>query len=409
MYIVQNCHDEKSVRRLIRNNISTIESVNPIKEDSYGNFYAMNNEDVPLLCAHMDNVWHETNTTRLQHAQIVDWVLKGTTNIWADDKCGVAIALWLWYINPTKVNVLFTRQEETGWIGVERFISKHSDLLAKCKFTIIADRRGAHDIIGVNNGYCTKEFQDALEVIIWQFGYKPTTWVFSDADALSEVMNSVNLSCGYYDAHTERESVKIAEFENCALAIATIVESDLQRMEKPTRHKYSGSYWRYDMFWDDDWLHSYNRNNWFFYGAKSYNEDSPEDYIVMDWNNVLVDIPLWLIAEDGSQFYLPNGEYRLAFDTKKWYDQLWDQEELVDQCYSCLEWTKVSKSKYTDRNLCVHCEKEMALMYWDVPGFYPMDDDDFECSYCWTKTSILEELQDGSYVCEECAPYYSQK
>jgi len=364
----------------------------------------MDNDDVPLLCAHMDNVWHETNNTRLQHAKITDGVLKGTTNIWADDKCGVAIALWLWYKNPTKVNILLTRQEETGWIWVNRFIEKHSDLLAKCKFTIIADRRWAHDIIGENNWYCTKEFQDALVEVIWKFGYAPTTWVFSDADALCEVMNSVNLSCGYYDAHTERESVNISQFENCALAVNAIIESNLWRMDKPTK---------WDMFWDDDsWVSDYNSRNWFSYWwARSYNQDSPEDYVFIDGNNLIVDFPLWLIAEDGSQFHIPKWDYRFSFNTGKSYDELsWWSIEVPWQCYSCLEWTRVSKSKYMDHDLCKHCEQEMEHIYWDKKPtweFIEEDDTFFECFYCWCKADILEELDDGSYICEECVPYYT--
>lgn len=79
-------------------------------------------------------------------------------------------------------------------------------------FALVLDRKGSRDIIGAMNGYCSVEFEDALHRFSIQknHGYRPEMGVFSDADALSEYINCVNLSVGYERAHTKDECTFIS-------------------------------------------------------------------------------------------------------------------------------------------------------------------------------------------------------
>lgn len=208
-----------------------------IQEDSEGNLYKIT-AGTPLLCAHLDNVGSEAAQDLLRTASVCKGRLQGLANIGADDKNGVAIALQLYKHYGDRISVLFTTGEEVGGIGSSYFAKHNKELLQSCTYCIIADRRGSSDVIGAGNDYCTEEYEAAVLPILSQYGYKTATGVYCDADNLAEHINCINLSCGYYDPHTDKEYVDVAQFLNCYNAIEALVLQYNDRLLPAIQNKY---------------------------------------------------------------------------------------------------------------------------------------------------------------------------
>lgn len=135
--------------------------------------------------------------------------------IGGDDKVGIYIALRMLLRLPA-CKVAFFHSEEVGCIG-----SKDADLrfFSDCKFVLQADRRGYGDWItdiGCGN-ISSKEFQDAVKPIISEYGFKFKSGAMTDVEALSKAgvgVSCANVSCGYYDPHSYRETVNINDVGN---------------------------------------------------------------------------------------------------------------------------------------------------------------------------------------------------
>jgi hypothetical protein len=211
--------------------------------DKYGQVYRFN-PGKPLVCAHMDSVSHKPVTWVKRQG---DTIL-GSGNIGADDKNGIWIALNILSQNPD-ISFIFSCQEERGGV-IDRLPLADLD----SPYGLIFDRKGSRDIIGYNNDYCELDLEDDIARIGLGFGYKPATGVFSDCDTLSTYVPCVNLSCGYYNAHTEREFTVVSDLVR-ALKFGLALIKD---MPKDTTYNISaGSKWehwyrKYDQYYDEE-------------------------------------------------------------------------------------------------------------------------------------------------------------
>lgn len=271
-----------------------------LTEDEVWNLYLIN-KNTPLICSHMDTVWSIEAQKLLNKVRIVkpwmllgrkntewiqlinnqlDSVMIGDDNIWADDKCWIAIAMGLYEELWDKISLLFTVWEETGWRWISHFTDVYKALLDDIAYAIIPDRKWASDIIWEDNDYCTKQFQDKIYELTKDFWYKPAMWVRSDCDTLSDYINCVNISCGYYNYHTPQEYVNIGEFENAYEAIKNIVINFNEKLEKPNK-EYTRSW--YSMYW---WVQDYSRENYWAY---------EDDAIIVNWDTLYVskEVRLW--------------------------------------------------------------------------------------------------------------------
>lgn len=179
----------------------------PYKIDSYGQIYSVS-KTRPVLSAHMDQV----STKPIKKLTISKNKISADGNLGADDKNGVWIALKALESNP-KLGFHFSVQEESGGVPF------HPDI-EKTPYVLVFDRKGSSDIIGYSNGYCSKAFQDLVYANAKPYGYRPASGVYSDCDQFSGMgIPCVNLSCGYYSAHTEKEYTILPELYN-ALDVA---------------------------------------------------------------------------------------------------------------------------------------------------------------------------------------------
>lgn len=242
-----------------------------LKQDEYGNLYLIN-PGTPLLNAHMDTVQSEQCVKNLRSLRLKNWIISAKDAvIWGDDKCWIAIAMEIYEKLWNKVSLLFTRQEETGLNWAREFVTHHSDLLSECKYCLTLDRRGAWDIIGYQNQYCSKEFEDEIYRLTKEFWFKPTRGLSSDAAKIWTIINAVNLSVGYYNPHTKTEYIKCDELVNACEAVMYIVQHLTNNFPIYTAPKFERGSWRekYNWWWnykkplaDDDDDDEYDRVWW---------------------------------------------------------------------------------------------------------------------------------------------------
>ena len=218
---------EHYVREYIKQEIPNI------KQDKTWNLYIIN-EWTPLICAHMDTVWSEEAQKNLDSIRLLDGIFSWTYNIWADDKCGIAIGMKLYEELWDKISILFTVWEEIWGLWIEEF---DKELLSKVSYAIVPDRKWDSDIIWKHNHYCTEEFQDKIIELIEDYWYKPEIWIFSDANCISRYINVVNLSVWYYHAHTDNEFVMEDHFINAYEAIKNIVTNFNEKQDWPASYQ----------------------------------------------------------------------------------------------------------------------------------------------------------------------------
>lgn len=218
----------------------------PYSVDDIGNIYNVNCRNRPLLNAHTDTVQDDTDGKLQKLVKIYNnRFLKGYGVIGADDKCGIYIILQL--LKTNEFNFLFTVQEESGLMGSSYFMSKND--ISYIPYGLTFDRYGSSDILCTSNDYGNQKFEDALEVVGREFGYRPAMGVLSDADNISDQISTCNLSVGYYGHHTKSEFVDINELENAVNYAQAILDNIQEKFEAPDKrnsYKYYSGYGYYD-------------------------------------------------------------------------------------------------------------------------------------------------------------------
>lgn len=167
----------------------------------------------PILSCHMDQVQKGPPGRILVEKGKELTIIRGEKDgLGADDKNGIWICLNL--LSRWHCGFIFSTAEESISKDVEHVLRANEALLRRIPYALVFDRRGKGDIIGSENGYCTKGFEERVAREGEAFGYRPTSGVFSDADSLCRHMECVNLSVGYHDAHSTREHTVYQELVN---------------------------------------------------------------------------------------------------------------------------------------------------------------------------------------------------
>ena len=214
-----------------------------------GFLYAKGNIPV-LLTAHMDTV-HKDRCTEITISKGNGrTVLSSPQGIGGDDRCGIWIIYKILTKSKLKPYVLFCEDEEIGGVGSGKFVkTKYVDELSEVKYLIELDRANKDDAVYYDCG--NEEFKDYIEHMV---GYKENWGSFSDIGHLSPACDkaSVNLSCGYYNAHTLQEYVVFEEMERTFKVVQFLLDNiedsefyDYQEMEwfsKETTSTY-GEWW----------------------------------------------------------------------------------------------------------------------------------------------------------------------
>lgn len=178
--------------------------------------YAMG--DIPiLLVAHLDTVWPNKPTIMVNKDYSL-WM--GRRGLGADDRAGVyaIIKLIRWGYKPS---ILFTTGEEAGGIGAKSFVKDFPEPPIPIKYVIEIDRRGRGQAVYYD---CAN---NKFEEYVSSFGFKTHQGIFSDVSFICPYWDvaGVNLSAGYYNEHTEYETLKIDDLNYTLERVKAMLDS----------------------------------------------------------------------------------------------------------------------------------------------------------------------------------------
>ena len=183
-----------------------------VSKDKFGNLYVVKGESetYPCLVSHIDQVSHCNHSKDFKSVETRDIIFgyspknRRFENLGADDKNGVFICLECLKKHDA-IKVVFFREEEVGCRGSsEAMMSFFDDI----RFVIQPDRKGNSDLI-TNISYselCSEKFLEEVEPEKW--GYREENGLMTDVLTLKENglgVSCINVSCGYYNPHTDEE------------------------------------------------------------------------------------------------------------------------------------------------------------------------------------------------------------
>lgn len=152
-----------------------------------------------LLVAHMDTVHKETVNTVICDRDTGK--ISSPQGIGGDDRCGIYMILEI--VKRYNCSVLFCEDEEVGGVGATKFTKSECSKDVNANYIIELDRKGNTDAVFYS---CDNpEFTD----FICKEYFKEAYGTFSDISVVAPHLGlaAVNLSSGYYNAHTTSEYV----------------------------------------------------------------------------------------------------------------------------------------------------------------------------------------------------------
>ena len=234
---------EKKIKRFVRKYVAENVYGANIIEYRDGNIYIVKGESetYPCVVAHLDQVQKDRSQDfRAIETEDVIFGFSKSSNrmegLGADDKNGVWVALKC-LEEFDVIKVAFFVGEEVGCIGSGR---AELEFFKDCRFIVQADRKGASDIItSISGRICSADFERDVDAAL--FGYTPTSGLITDVLELSERgvgLSCINLSCGYYQPHTNEEYTIKKDLINCLNLVRYIITNCVDVYP----HKYEDGY-----------------------------------------------------------------------------------------------------------------------------------------------------------------------
>lgn len=194
---------------------------NIINQDGF--LYARGTDPV-CLTAHMDTVHHEViKNVSITKNEDGKTVISSPQGIGGDDRCGIYMIKRILKETNLRPTILFCEDEEIGGVGSDKFcLTPYLDELRGMLFIIELDRANRDDVVFYDCD--NRDFVDFCE---------QTTNNTESYGSFSDISNlcpdckvaGVNISCGYYKAHTLQEYVIFEEMvENMYKTIKLIEE-----------------------------------------------------------------------------------------------------------------------------------------------------------------------------------------
>ena len=217
-----------------------------------GEYILVPGEAPVLLVAHLDTV-HKDRVRQICKTSNGN-ILMSPQGIGGDDRCGVYALVTVRAQAVKKPWLLFTCNEEVGGIGASTFCKDYRNKrfpkeLDTMKMLIEIDRKGQTDAVYYDCG------NDDFERYISSKGFKTQHGSFSDISYVAPELGvaAVNLSSGYYNAHTQHEYINRKHL-NATVKKVTDIIADAVEPDFP-------AYAYVDRF--DDWGRGYGgRYDW---------------------------------------------------------------------------------------------------------------------------------------------------
>lgn len=219
-------------QRMIKFLISYLTTLPGVKlgQDQYGNLYAQkgDSESYPCVVSHLDQV-QRTHSKDFNAVETRDIIFGYSAmnhqieGLGADDKNGIFICLEA-LRKYDVIKCVFFREEEIGCKGSSNCEMSFFD---NCRFVIQCDRRGNSDLITSIGcmDLCSEVFIQDMAPEKW--GYKEEQGMMTDVESLKEQglsISAINMSCGYYNPHTDEEITVKRDLEKCWRFVQHIIE-----------------------------------------------------------------------------------------------------------------------------------------------------------------------------------------
>ena len=230
-------------------------------------------EYYPCVCSHMDTVHSFVDDFKLYFVIDDDGnrILfakdgEAKTGIGGDDKCGIYSCLYFLTIFD-KLKVVFFSQEESGLIGSNKIKLSVFD---NCGYIIQLDRWGAHDFICKNSShtFVSDEYLETIKEVLVKYDYAPEIGLITDSVNLfsrNVGISCVNVSCGYYEHHTNSEKIDVNEFYHSLKFTEEVINTLGNAKYAHSKPVYSGkSTYNYQSkynrhYWQDDYDDTFNK------------------------------------------------------------------------------------------------------------------------------------------------------
>jgi putative aminopeptidase FrvX len=198
-----------------------------IEVDDFGNII-VEKGDAPLkacVCSHLDTVHDYSPLFEL----IIDGVQISATpvGVGGDDKCGIYACIEL-LKHCDNLKAIFFSREEIGCIGSSNIDLRHFD---NCKCLIGIDRKNSHDLITYRSSRTVSDkcINDIATPIL-NYGYVETKGFGTDVFKIQsrlfpETLSAINVSCGYYNPHTNDEYILTNELEHSVNFVKAVIDS----------------------------------------------------------------------------------------------------------------------------------------------------------------------------------------
>ena len=240
------------------------------KVDNKGNIYLTKGSEkmtqgeyYPCVVSHIDTV-HKNHTDLITKDERLTIIEKEDiltadhpstgeqTGIGGDDKCGVFVCLSLFDHFDVLKGAFFV-EEEIGMLG-----SKHADeeFFKNVGYAIQFDAPSDNWISEVCSGVklFDEKFKTTITEVLSEGGYtKFSIDPFTDVNQLAQKFdfNCLNIGCGYYKQHTDKEYVVIKEVENSLkMGVALI---DYLGNKEYIHHKETKKELLLEMDWEKDY------------------------------------------------------------------------------------------------------------------------------------------------------------
>jgi hypothetical protein len=254
---------EKKLKRFIKHWVKeNIQDAVIRTDNNDGNIYITrgDSESYPCVVAHLDQVQknHSADFVAVETDDIIfgySPTNRRREGLGADDKNGIWVALQC-LKEFDILKVAFFVGEEIGCVG-----SGRCDLLwfRDCQYIIEPDRRGSSDLItDICGSICSDDFKEYIPME--EFGYSETSGMMTDVLELSERgvgLSCINLSCGYYEPHTDNEFTVKEDLINCLGLVKAVINNcgcwtfdHKYKYAYASRYRSYGGYDYYD-YYDD--------------------------------------------------------------------------------------------------------------------------------------------------------------
>lgn len=192
-----------------------------------------------LLVAHLDTVHRDLPQT-ICYSPDGDYVMS-PQGIGGDDRNGVCIILEI--LKTYHCSVLFTMGEETGGIGAEDFVRSNIPQTLDVAYIVEFDRKGTNDCVFYNLD--NPDFEQFVE----NYGFETDIGSYSDICDIAPAVGAaaVNISSGYFDAHTKYETVSIKAMQKICDQVIPML-ADVSQKFKWREKKYQILDYYYNQF-----------------------------------------------------------------------------------------------------------------------------------------------------------------